>query len=185
MFKLFQKSKKKYSKEEIENYVKNKTLSRQVFGYEYCNNIYKLAKKLGSKYDDEILHASCYLHHIEQGPGYEEKSAKHADILLKRYLNEVDRYRVKEAILEHNFLGKPSSVEAILVHDAFLLSYLGPIGVLQITLSEKDLKLKEIAGRIKNIRAFSEKLILKQSISSAADKLQIIDLFIEALEKEI
>lgn len=189
MFKLFQKSKKKYSKEEIENYVKNKTLNRIAYGYEHATQTYKLAKKLGSNYDDEILHAACFLHDIEQDQNHEEKSANQADMLLKRFMPDTDRFRVKEAILNHTMFGAPKSAEAILVHDASLLNSLGAIGILQLTISHTEgkekLKIREIIKHLKNYRKMiPDKLILRQSISLAADKLQVMDLFIDEAGKE-
>lgn len=190
MLNFLRRTAKKYSKEEIENYVKNKTLNRTGFGFEHALQTYKLAKKLGSKYDDEILHAACLLHHIEQGMNYEGKSAQHADVLLRRYMNEADRFRVKQAILNHAVLGRPKSVEEILTHDASLLNSLGVVGMLQLTAAHveaKDkLKLGEIVQKIKNIRKIvPEKLVLKQSISLAAEKIELMDLAIDMLEKEL
>ena len=130
--------KSKYSKTAVEQYVKQKIGRRMAFGFEHAQRVYKLAKKLGSKYDDELLHAIAFLHDIELGEHHEEKSAKHAGILLKHQLPATDVFRVQEAIRDHTALGKPRSVEAILIHDAALLDCLGGVGLLQLAFSAQE-----------------------------------------------
>ena len=176
----------KYSKSKVEQYVKQKTGRRLAFGYEHCVRVYKLAKKLGSKYDPEILHAVAFLHDLVQGKNHEEQSAKQAELLLKHNMSATDVFRIQEAIRDHTALGEPKSVEGILVHDAALLDCLGGVGILQLALSAKKSSLKEIAKHIRNYREIiAEKLILKQSKSLGADRIEIMDLVLDVLEKEL
>tara|TARA_Y100000310_G_scaffold341753_1_gene441935 strand:+ start:272 stop:826 length:555 start_codon:yes stop_codon:yes gene_type:complete len=177
----------KYSKEKIENYCKLKAGRKLAFGFEHCQRVYKLAKKLGSRYDDEILHAAAFLHDIERGKDHEKKSANHAALLLKFHMGDTDIFRVQEAIYKHTALGEPKSVEAILVHDAALLDCLGGVGMLQLALAMQDKKsLKDLVKHIKNHRnVIAEKLVLKQSKSLAADRIGAMDLMFDALEKEL
>jgi len=174
-----------YSKEEIEQYVKNKA-SRIAFGYEHAKRVYKLAKKLGSKYDKEILHAVAFLHDIELTGEHETKSAKHAGILLKHRMSKPDIFRVQEAIKDHTTIGKPKSVEGILVHDAALLDCLGGVGLLQLAMISGKKDLKEVVKYINNYRTMiASKLILKQSRSLAAERMEMMDLVLDALDREL
>ena len=195
--------KPKYSKTAVEQYVKQKTGCRLAFGFEHAQRVYKLAKKLGSKYDDELLHAVAFLHDIDLGEHHEEKSAKHAGILLKHQMSATDVFRVQEAIRDHVALGKPKGVEAILVHDAALLDCLGGVGLLQLAFSalEKGKRgrsiggstggkgkqsLKDIAKYIKSYRkVIANKLRLKQSRALAAERIGVMDLALDALEREL
>jgi len=215
----YSKSKSKYSKTAVEQYVKQKTGRRLAFGYEHAQRVYALAKKLGSKYDDELLHATAFLHDIELGEHHEERSAKHAGILLKHQMSATDVFRIQEAIRDHVVLGEPKGVEAILVHDAALLDCLGGVGLLQLAFSAQEKSsrsrsggrgdvgtggganngggtssggskgaqsLKEIVKHIKSYRkVIVNKLMLRQSRALAAERIEIMDLALDALDREL
>lgn len=184
-----QKKSQKYSKEAIEQYVKQKIGRRLAFGFDHCQRVYRLARKLGKGYDDEILHAVAFLHDIELGKDHENRSAKQAALVLKRDMSASDIFRVQEAIKNHGALGQPKSVEGILVHDASLLDCLGGIGLLQLAfLFEKQGKktMGDIVTHIGNYREIAaEKLILKQSKSLGAERVSFMDLALSALDKEL
>ena len=179
----------KYSKSKVEQYVKQQTGRRLAFGFEHAQRVYKLAKKLGSKYDDEILHAASFLHDLAQGKNHQDLSAKQAALLLKHDMSAPDMFRIQKAIRNHGVLGEPKGVEGILVHDAALLDALGGVGLLQLAINAKEnnkTSLGEVVKLIRNYRiAIANKLILKQSKSLAADRLGVMDLVLDALETEL
>lgn len=173
-----------YSKQAIEDYVKLRTSSQSISDFNHSLRVYQLAKKLGSNYDEEILHAACFLHDISVAKDHEKRSAELASRILSRYMDQSDIYRVSDAILNHTALGQPKSVEAILVHDADLLDYLGAIGFVRLALAAVQWQgLKDIKDILKYVQSMKEiisrKLVLKQSKSLAADKLSIMDMLLE------
>ncbi len=178
-----------YSREQVEEYCKHKTKSHPTRGFDHFRRIYETAKKLARDYDDEVLHAAAYLHDLE----YDTKdSARNARTLLKEKhgFSEVKLHHVEHAIMHHVLEGKPKTVEAIVLHDANLLDYLGIIGLIRLAIeAREEMGQKDLPSIVKTIKVLRKKIansfILKQSKDRAAEKLLAMDLAISELEKEI
>ena len=177
-----------YSRKAIESYVKLRLANRIVCDFTHCQRVWKLARKLGTqKFDEDILHAAAFLHDISLAKDHEKRSADIAARVLRRYMDPADIYRVQEAIKNHTITGKPKSVEAILIHDADLLDYLGAEGFVRLSLAaahwHNKTDPKEILKYISNMkRQIGAKLVLKHSKSIAADKMLAMEYLINVKE---
>jgi len=69
----------------IQQYAKDLTAGRLASGYENSYSIYQLARKIkeGLDYDNEVLHAACFLHDIEMSSGYPKSLAEKARAILR------------------------------------------------------------------------------------------------------
>ena len=179
-----------YSKDHVEKYTKKLTKGRIISGHGHSKRVYETAKKLSKTYDDEVLHAAAFLHDIELAEDHHLESSKHARNFLKHRLPKHKLHAISHAIEHHVLDGDPKSVEAIILHDADLLDHLGMIGLIRLTLMAREWHGKENAKDVlKTVRTFrklvADKIILKQSKAKAADKLMVMDMAINELEKEI
>ncbi len=172
------------TKAEIEDYAEEHSAEH----LEHINRVFNLAKKLVKNYDEEVLHAACFLHHIEKD--HKDAAARAEEFLKQKGFPPERVFRIKDAILHHPHMGKPKSVEAIALHDADLLDYLGAVGFLKTAFEAKKEfgyeDLKKVLGVIKEVRRVaSSNLVLKQSKDRAADKLTFMDFAIHELENEL
>ena len=72
------------SKELIYQYVKQFTAGRIASGFSHSHRVYHIARELGvDNYDEEILHAACYLHDTVIGYDSHTKSAEKAEQILR------------------------------------------------------------------------------------------------------
>lgn len=181
----------RYSKSYVEDYVKNHTFHDQICGFDHCKRVYELAKKLGKTYDDEVLHAAAFLHDINIGKkDHNLKSAAMAVKIIKNKLPLHKIHEVSEAIINHGMSGRPKSPEAILIHDADLLDYLGAIGFIRLSLMAKEWYARtgiyEILTLIRNLKnKIANSLLLNQSKSKAADLLNVMKLLLQQAEEEL
>ena len=184
-------TKYKYSKRAIEAYVKSHTLADSICGFDHCKRVYLMAKRLGRDYDDNVLHAAAFLHDIGiHRKNHEKASAERAEKVIGDSLQKHKLHEVKEAIINHVSEGKPKSPEAILIHDADMLDYLGMTGFIRLVFIARDWYGKsdiyEVLRFVKNYKErVADKLILKQSKSKAADLLNIMDLILQQAEEEL
>jgi hypothetical protein len=114
------------------------------WGYSHSMRDYSLAKELaaadGVKLDDDVLFAAAYLHDAAAFAPWEKAGVDHADqaasivdTLLKGTgfpMSKVDA--VRGAIRTHMFDRDPVGPEALYLHDADALDWLGAIGVARI-----------------------------------------------------
>ncbi len=121
----------------IQQYAKELTAGRLASGYEHSYRVYHLAREIGEEleYDDEVLHAACFLHDTEMSVGHPESSAEKAQAILIETGFTADRIpAVYAAILQHMPGGAPSSVEGKLLHDANVLDSIGAIGFARLSI---------------------------------------------------
>lgn len=111
------------------------------WGASHARRDYELAKSLAATdnktLDDDVLYAASLLHDMAAFPPWEKAGVDHADRaadLVASVLEDtgfpmakVDR--VKEAIRTHMFDRDPVAPEAVYLHDADALDWLGAIGV--------------------------------------------------------
>jgi len=119
-------------------------LKHPAWGYSHCVRDYALARALAAQdhvaIDDDVLYAAAYLHDVAALPPYQKPHTDHADEgaqLVSSLLsgsgfpmNKIDM--VRGAIRTHMFNRKPVGPEALYLHDADALDWLGAIGVARI-----------------------------------------------------
>ncbi len=121
----------------IQQYAKDLTAGRLASGYEHSYRIYHLAREVGEDvgYDDEVLHAACFLHDIERMVDHPKGSAaKAAAILGETGFPAAKIKQVTDAILHHMPDGEPTNTEGKLLHDANLLDSIGAIGFARLSI---------------------------------------------------
>jgi uncharacterized protein len=114
------------------------------WGYSHSVRDYKLARRLaaedGVALDDDVLYAAAYLHDMAAFAPYEKPDVDHADEAARIVdtvlagtgfpMAKVDA--VRGAIRTHMFDRDPTGPEALYLHDADALDWLGAIGVARI-----------------------------------------------------
>lgn len=114
------------------------------WGYSHSSRDYALAKELAAEddaaLDDDILFAASYLHDIAAFAPWAEDGRDHSDVgadLLATILKDTGFPMhkiegVQAATRTHMYYRDPASPEAIYLHDADALDWLGAIGVARI-----------------------------------------------------
>lgn len=181
----------------IEKFAEKQLEGEVAAGVDHFRRVYAICKKLAKleniKYDDEILHAACFMHDLFDDSGDEHNVAavRIADKYLKKIDFPKDKIKgVKEAIREHLMTGKPESVEAILLHDADLIDFLGATGIVRLSIGawdwEEKMSLKEFISVFENFRkGCHDNLILGKSKEMVKDKIKFMDKAIRELKKEL
>lgn len=114
------------------------------WGYSHSVRDYALARTLAASdhvaLDDDVLYAAAYLHDMAAFPPWEKEGVDHADAaaaivdtVLKDTgfpMKKIDA--VRGAIRTHMFERDPVGPEALYLHDADALDWLGAIGVARI-----------------------------------------------------
>jgi HD superfamily phosphodiesterase len=114
------------------------------WGYSHCLRDYALARELAAAdhvvLDDDVLYAAAYLHDMAAFPPWEDVKVDHSDVgarlvdtVLKGTgfpMEKIDA--VRGAIRTHMYYRDPIGPEALYLHDADALDWLGAIGVARI-----------------------------------------------------
>src|SRR5580704_881992 len=114
------------------------------WGYSHCLRDYALARELAAAdhvaLDDDVLYAAAYLHDMAAFPPWEDVKVDHSDVgarlvdtVLKGSgfpMEKIDA--VRGAIRTHMYYRDPAGAEALYLHDADALDWLGAIGVARI-----------------------------------------------------
>lgn len=114
------------------------------WGYSHCQRDYALARELAAAdhvvLDDDVLFAAAYLHDMAAFEPWEKSGVDHADqaaelveTILKNTgfpMKKLDA--VRGAIRTHMYERTPVGREALYLHDADALDWLGAIGVARI-----------------------------------------------------
>jgi HD superfamily phosphodiesterase len=114
------------------------------WGYSHCLRDYALARELAAAdhvtLDDDVLFAAAYLHDIAAFAPWEDVKVDHSDVgarvvdtVLKGTgfpMQKIDA--VSAAIRTHMYYRDPLGPEALYLHDADALDWLGAIGVARI-----------------------------------------------------
>jgi HD superfamily phosphodiesterase len=121
-----------------------KHFKNPAWGYSHCMRDYALARELAAAdhvtVDDDVLFAAAYLHDMAAFPPWEKDKLDHSDVaadivdtVLKGTgfpMAKIDA--VRGAIRTHMFYRDPAAPEALYLHDADALDWLGAIGVARI-----------------------------------------------------
>jgi hypothetical protein len=114
------------------------------WGYSHSTRDYDLAKQLaaadGVKLDDDVLFAAAYLHDMaafapwaKEGVDHQDEAARIVDVTLQDSGFPMAKIEaVRGAIRTHMFARDPKGPEALYLHDADALDWLGAIGVARI-----------------------------------------------------
>jgi hypothetical protein len=114
------------------------------WGYSHNVRDYELARQLAAadhvKLDDDVLFAAAYLHDMAAFPPWEKPKVDHSDVAADAVhtvlegtgfpMDKIDA--VRGAIRTHMYYRDPSAPEALYLHDADALDWLGAIGVARI-----------------------------------------------------
>ncbi len=176
----------------IQQYAKDLTSGRLGSGYEHSFRVYHLAREIGEglAYDDDVLHAACFLHDVEMSVGHPKSSADKAEAILHETGFVPDKIpRVLDAILNHMPEGAPTVVEAQLLYDANLLDSIGAVGFARLSVGAfiwyHYKTMKEILDYISRELSFTEKLHFEKSRQLADEKIAFTRTAIAQLTKEL
>jgi HD superfamily phosphodiesterase len=114
------------------------------WGYSHCVRDYALARELAAAdhvtLDDDVLFAAAYLHDMAAFKPWEDEKLDHSDVaagvidtVLKGTgfpMAKIDA--VRGAIRAHMYYRDPAGPEALYLHDADALDWLGAIGVARV-----------------------------------------------------
>jgi HD superfamily phosphodiesterase len=114
------------------------------WGYSHCLRDYALARELAAAdhiaLDDDVLFAAAYLHDMAAFPPWEDVKTDHSDVgarvvdtVLKGTgfpMEKIDA--VRAAIRTHMYYRDPVAAEALYLHDADALDWLGAVGVARV-----------------------------------------------------
>jgi uncharacterized protein len=119
-------------------------LKHPAWGLSHSKRDYDLARALATQdhvaLDDDVLYAAAYLHDVAAFEPYEKAGVDHADEAAQIVATLLDGTGfpmnkievVRGAIRTHMFGRKPAGPEAVYLHDADALDWLGAIGVARI-----------------------------------------------------
>src|SRR5580704_3365235 len=121
-----------------------KHFKNPAWGYSHCMRDYALARELAAvdhvALDDDVLFAAAYLHDMAAFAPWEKPKLDHSDVaadivdtVLKGTgfpMAKIDA--VRGAIRTHMYYRDPAGPEALYLHDADALDWLGAIGVARV-----------------------------------------------------
>ncbi len=175
----------------ILQYAKDLSAGRLARGIDHCNRVYHLAKRLEDHYDDDVLHAACYLHDILLAEPHQLQSAEKAEAVLHEVGFEPSKITlVKEAILNHIPEGNPTFKEAKMLHDADILDSLGMSGFTRLAIGaffwRGARSLAEVVGLVREYKNRAEDhLELPRSREIAAERIAFMDRALEQMDREL
>jgi uncharacterized protein len=176
----------------IQQYAKDLTAGRLASGFDHSFRVYHLTRKIGEglEYDDEVLHAACFLHDVEMSVGHPKSSAEKAEAILHETGFTADKIlQVIDAILNHMPEGNPQSTEAKLLWDANLLDSLGAIGFARLAVGAfiwyHYKNMQEILTYVKRELSFTERLHFEKSRQIAGEKIAFTKAAVVQFEREL
>ncbi|MFA6031504.1 MAG: HD domain-containing protein [Myxococcota bacterium] len=120
-------------------------LKHPAWGYSHSVRDYQVATRLAAsdhvKVDDDVLFAAAMLHDIAAFPAYAKQDVDHADRAVE-LVGDILRDAgfpmqkvpaVQAAIRTHMFFRDPVGPEAVYLHDADALDWLGAVGIARLT----------------------------------------------------
>ncbi len=170
------------------------------WGWQHSERNYRVALELaqgdGLRVDSDVLFAAAFLHDmaafmpckdakLEHG----ECAARQSGAILSSAGFPVDKLPAVEAAERgHMYYSNPGSQpEAIVLHDADSLDFLGDIGAARM-ISLTGQSAESFAGAVKTLRTFAHdippRLITKTAQRIGAERAAELDRFLDALEAE-
>lgn len=171
------------------------------WGYSHSTRDYALASQLAAAdhavLDDDVLFAAAYLHDMAAFAPWEKEGVDHADeaariveSVLKDSgfpMGKLDA--VREAIRTHMYERAPVSPEAVYLHDADALDWLGAIGVARIVaLVDPNGGSPDLPAAIKmikeNLAAVPSRVLSPAGRARVAARTAEVQKFLETLGRE-
>ena len=130
-------------RETVRSFAEN-TLKHPAWGYSHSVRVYKLAVELAGedkvRLDDDVMFAAAYLHDMGAFAPYTKQTEDHADTSvaqIETVLSATDFPKakldaVRSAIRTHMYQRKPEGNEAVYLHDADALDWLGAVGAARV-----------------------------------------------------
>jgi uncharacterized protein len=178
----------------IHQYAKDLTAGRLASGYEHAYRVYHLARRIGEgvDYDDDVLHAACFLHDVDIAAGHPDGSAAKARAILEETGFAPGKISaVCTAILRH-LPGEEREEEAMetkLLHDSNLLDTLGALGFARLAIGSFSWyhykTIEELLALMERWRGYAELFYLPRSRELAQQKIRFLDLAIRQLGEEL
>ena len=171
-------------RQRIEQYAKERFGSPSG-GLTHTKRVYIAAQKLSTEFDDEILHAACYLHDINLDKPHPNQAAIEARTFLESIQVPEDKLKaVIHAIEEHGFYGNPDSKEGFMLFDSDQLDSMGVTGFIQF--SEFDSDPAIIEQMLKNVETEAMSILrLKKSKDIGKQKIENRKAIISLLKSEL
>jgi len=182
----------------IQQYAKDLTVGRLASGYEHSYRIYQLARRIGEgmEYDDEVLHAACFLHDIEMSSGHPTSSAEKARAILGETGFAPGKIETVYLAILYHMPGEEGaapeeelSIEGKLLHDANLLETLGAIGLIRLSIGSlfwHHLKtMGEVIELLKRWREYAETFFFPKARRLARKRVEFLDQAIARFEEEL
>lgn len=169
------------------------------WGWQHAERNYlisiQLAKGDGLTVDTDVLFAACMLHDMAAFPPYEGKG-EHGDVaavksetILRAAGFPMSKYPAAAAAMRgHMYYSNPGTeTEAILLHDADSLDFLGAIGEARM-LSLAGEKSASVANDVASLRSFVKdippKLLTKTGKAMGAERARELSAFLDAYQRE-
>jgi uncharacterized protein len=176
----------------VQQYAKDLTAGRLASGYEHSYRVYHLARKLGEEleYDDDVLHAACFLHDIEMASGHPESSAAKARAILQETGFQPGKIQaVYAAIQQHMPGGEAGETEGMLLHDANLLDSLGAVGMARLSVGSflwyHAKTMCQVLELWQRWLGFADAFRYPKSRELAAEKIRFMQQAVEQMSREL
>lgn len=175
----------------IEQYAKDLTTGRLAFSFDHLSRVYFYAKKLSDDYDDQILHAACFLYKIILGKNSKEDSAERAAQILSETGFPVGKIqKVVDAILKSEIDDKPENLEGKLLHDAIIIDSLGAIGFSRFSIGsffwDRSSKIEDIYNYyLEFVEKANNSFCLEQSKEFAKSRIDFSKKILQNLKDEL
>lgn len=173
-------------------YVKDLTAGRLSSGFEHSARVYHLSREIGEgmNYDDDVLHAACFLHNIEVPARGAAVAAERARVLLSEVGFDVIKIdMVCDAIQEHSPGERPVGLEAKLLYDANLLDTIGAVGFVRLSISavfwHHHKTMEEVLEFLRDHIGHSERFCFDISARMAQEKIVFMRQAVAQFEAEL
>lgn len=169
------------------------------WGWQHAERDYQVALKLakgdGLRVDTDVLFAASFLHDMAAFPAY-AGPGEHGDVaavksesLLRAAGFPMKKFpRVAAAMRGHMYYSDPGNVpEAIVLHDADSLDFLGAIGearMIALAGPSSDSAAKEVEQLQKFVKDIPPRLITKTAQKMGAERVAELQAFLDAWERE-
>ena len=174
-------------------------LKHPAWGWAHSERNYNLALQLATAeklpLDKDVLFAAAFLHDVGAIDPYSQDDVDHAlrstqvgEELLRNAGFPMEKFpAVIEAILGHMYDATPSKrPEAIVLHDADTLDFMGTIGVArQLSITGKATDFRRAVTRIEQgAETLSTKLLTQAARAIGAERMQEMNAFLKALNAQ-
>jgi uncharacterized protein len=176
-------------------------LKHPAWGFSHSVRDYELAKELAAEdhvtLDDDVLYAAAYLHDVaafapftKNGVDHQDQAAEIVESMLAGTGFPMAKIEaVRGAIRTHMFPRDPASPEAIYLHDADALDWLGAIGVARVFglvdpnggAPDGPTVTKRLEG---NLAAVPSRIVSKAGKARAPARARVLEQFLKVLRTE-